>query len=58
MALFLVTDLLAELFFEREKQVEGDVRWLELLGFGVSDVVGQGAVAGDAWGGGWLDVVG
>jgi hypothetical protein len=56
-ALFLVADLLAEFFFEREKQVEGDVGWLEFFGFGVGDVVGEGAVAGDAWGGGGLDLL-
>jgi hypothetical protein len=57
-AFLLVADLLAKLFFEREKQVEGDVGWLEFFGIRVGDVMRQRAVGRDAWGGEWLKVAG
>ena len=48
MAFFLVADLLAKFFFERWKEVEGDVGGLEVFGFGVGDVVGERAVCAEA----------
>ena len=50
-AFLLVANLLAELFFERHEQIEGDVGGLEVLAFGVGDVVRQRAVGGEARGG-------
>jgi len=50
-AFFFVADLFAEVFFEWEQQVEGDVGGLEGFGFAVGDVVGEAAVGGKAWGG-------
>ena len=43
MALFLVADFFAHLFFERLQQVEGDVGGLKVFGVGVGDVVNQRA---------------
>lgn len=58
MALLFVADALAEVFFERGEEVEGDVGGLEFLAVGVGDVVHQGAVGGGSgsgldtrWGG-------
>ena len=51
-AFFFVADLFAEVFFEGWEEVEGDVGGLEVLGFGVGDVVGERAVGAEAWGGG------
>ena len=48
MALFLVADLFAQLFFERLQQIEGDVGGLEVFGVGVGDVVDQRAEGGGA----------
>ena len=46
-----VADLFAESGFEGWEEVEGDVGGLEVFGFGVGDVVGEGAV-GEARGAG------
>ena len=51
-AFFFVADLSAEVLFEWEQEVEGDVGGLEFFVVGVGDVVGEGAVGGDA--GGWF----
>src|SRR3984957_20676954 len=53
MTFFFVTDLFAKLFLEGWEEVEGDVGRLELFGFGVSDVVGEGAVGAQPWRRGW-----
>jgi hypothetical protein len=45
-AFFFVADFLAQFFFEREEEVEGDVGGLEGFGFAVGDVVGEAAVGG------------
>ena len=50
-AFFFVADLFAEVFFERREEVEGDVGGLEVLCFGVGDVVGEAAVGAEAGGG-------
>ena len=57
-AFFFVADAFAEFFFEGWEKVERDVGWGELFGFGMGDVVGEGAVGGEAGGGGGLGAVG
>ena len=54
MAFFFVADGFAEVFFEGDEEVEGDVGGLELFVVGVGDVVDEGAVGGEAWGWGGL----
>src|SRR5215469_895774 len=48
MSLFLVADFLAQIVFKWGKEIEGDVRWLEMLAFGVRDVVRERAIGGEA----------
>src|ERR1700749_3390809 len=51
MSFFLVADAAAQLFFERQEEIEGDVLGLEVLAFSMRDVVGERAVGGQArWG--------
>ena len=50
-AFFLVADAFAKVFFERWKEVERDVGGLEAFGFGVGDVVDEGAVGAGSGGG-------
>ena len=49
--LFFLANGLADGFVEWGEEVEGDVGGLEALGVAMSDVVGEGAVCGSAWGG-------
>ncbi len=57
-AFFFVANLFAEVFFEWEEEVEGDVGGLEALGFAVGDVVGERAVGAQAGSGDRLAAVG
>lgn len=50
-ALAFVADFAANFFFERGKQVEGDVCGVEVPAFGVGDVVDERAEGGFARGG-------
>ena len=58
MAFLFVADAAAELFLKRRNQIEGDVRWLEALRLGMSDVVGERTVGRSAWGSFWGVAVG